>query len=105
MLFFRQVCLLFASALWASGVLGTTQCHDETFVPDVVLVITLENTTQSCLPAKPVVLVNGTTPGPEIRLQEGQTYWIRVYNDMTDANATMVSITTLTAMQAKLTWT
>lgn len=104
MLFFRQICVLFASVLWANGVLGTTQCHDETFVPDAVLLITSENTTQSCLPAKPVVLVNGTTPGPEIRLQEGQTYWIRVYNDMTDANATMVSTPIFDPMRAKLTW-
>jgi hypothetical protein len=71
-------------------VTATIQCHDETFVPDAILRITAENVTQSCLPPKSVVLVNGTSPGPELRLLEGQTYWIRVYNDMPEQNLTMV---------------
>ena len=32
----------------------------------------------------------GTSPGPELRFQEGQTKWVRVYNDMDDQNLTMV---------------
>ncbi|KUJ06572.1 L-ascorbate oxidase [Mollisia scopiformis] len=64
-------------------------CHDETFVPDAVLRVTAENHTTSCLPSKSTVLVNGTSPGPELRLVEGRTYWIRVYNDMPAANLTM----------------
>ncbi|RFU31599.1 hypothetical protein B7463_g4738, partial [Scytalidium lignicola] len=63
--------------------------HDHTFVPDVILRVTAENVAQSCLPAKSTLLVNGTSPGPEIRLVEGTTTWIRVYNDMPDQNLTM----------------
>ncbi|KAE8448912.1 hypothetical protein EG329_008708 [Mollisiaceae sp. DMI_Dod_QoI] len=66
-----------------------TVCHDDTFVPDAVLRVTAQNKTTSCLPSKSTVLVNGTAPGPELRLVEGQTYWIRVYNDMPSANLTM----------------
>lgn len=69
---------------------ATTQSHDETFHPDAVLQITAQNISQSCLPPKSVVLVNGTSPGPELRLLEGKTYWIRVYNDMPEQNLTMV---------------
>ena len=64
--------------------------HGADFIPDAILRITVQNISQSCLPPKPVVLVNGTSPGPEIRLMEGGTYWIRVYNDMPHANLTMV---------------
>jgi L-ascorbate oxidase len=66
-----------------------TQYHDEAFAPDTVLRITTANRTQSCLPSKQIVLVNGTSPGPELRLQQGRTYWIRVHNDMSDKNFTM----------------
>lgn len=65
--------------------------HNGSFVPDVILRVTAQNVSQSCLPAKPTVLVNGTSPGPEITLLEGETTWIRVYNDMTLQNLTMVS--------------
>ncbi|KAJ5259627.1 hypothetical protein N7478_012608 [Penicillium angulare] len=34
-------------------------------------------------------LVNGSSPGPELRLKEGQVSWIRVYNDMEHENATI----------------
>ncbi len=67
-----------------------THCHDETFVPVAVFRVTAENKTQSCLGPKEVVLVNGTSPGPELRIREGKVYWIRVYNDMVDKNLTMV---------------
>ena len=75
---------------WGDLVTAKTVCHDETFVPDAVLRITAKNITQSCLPSKLTVLVNGTTPGPALTLKEGVTYWIRVYNDQTDSNLTMV---------------
>lgn len=88
MLFLKQLSFILLAVVGV--VTATTQCHDETFVPDAVLRITAENTTQSCLPSKSVVLANGTSPGPELRLLEGQTYWIRVYNDMPDQNLTMV---------------
>jgi L-ascorbate oxidase len=74
------------------AVQANTERHDEAFLPDAILRITQANITQSCLPPKLVVLVNGTSPGPELRLKEGQTYWIRVYNDMVDRNYTMVRL-------------
>lgn len=95
MLLFQRVSLASIAVLLTSictTALAVYSCeHNETFVPDAILRITAENITQSCLPSKSVVLVNGTTPGPELRLTEGQTYWIRVYNDMPDQNLTMVS--------------
>ena len=82
---------LFASLFIAAGAEAGELCtHDAAFVPDAVLRVTATNITQSCLPSKYTVLVNGTSPGPELRLREGKTYWIRVYNDMVDANLTMV---------------
>ena len=65
--------------------------HGETFVPDIVLRVTQVDISQPCVPVKPVVVVNGSTPGPPIYLDEGKTTWIRVYNDQTNSNLTMVS--------------
>jgi hypothetical protein len=65
--------------------------HDEQFIPDAILRVTARNISQSCLPSKMTVLINGTAPGPELRLREARTTWIRVYNDMTDQNLTMVN--------------
>jgi L-ascorbate oxidase len=67
---------------------AATKHHDESFVPDAVLRVTEQVIVQSCLPAKATVLINGTSPCPELRM--GETYWIRVYNDMADKNCTMV---------------
>jgi len=67
-----------------------TTCHDANFVPDAVLRVTQRTYTSSCIVKPDVVLVNGSSPGPELRLVEGKTYWIRVYNDMMDQNLTMV---------------
>ncbi|KAH8790942.1 putative laccase [Hyaloscypha sp. PMI_1271] len=80
---------LFSALGLLSIATADTQCHDESFVPDAVLRVTQQNITQSCLASKSNVLINGTSPGPELRLLEGQTYWIRVYNDMTANNLTM----------------
>jgi L-ascorbate oxidase len=56
--------------------------HDDSFVPDHVLVVTYENISIGCQ-TRPSVVINGTSPGPEIRLKAGKTSWIRVYNHMT----------------------
>jgi FtsP/CotA-like multicopper oxidase with cupredoxin domain len=88
MLFLKQVPLVVLGALGFAR--AATRLHDASFVPDAVLTITAENLAQSCLPPKLTVLVNGTAPGPELRLREGKTYWIRVYNYMSDNNLTMV---------------
>jgi len=55
-----------------------------------VLSVDVVNKTQGCLGEKEVAVINGTTPGPELRLRVGKTYWIRVYNDMATQNLTMV---------------
>lgn len=90
MLFAKQVSLLLLGALGMAK--ATLHTHDAAFVPDAVLRVTEGELAQSCLPAKSTVLVNGTAPGPELRLQEGSIYWIRVYNDMPDNNLTMVDM-------------
>lgn len=36
------------------------------------------------------VIFNGTMPGPPLYLKEGETTWVRVYNDMSDLNFTVV---------------
>ncbi|PBP16053.1 hypothetical protein BUE80_DR013151 [Diplocarpon rosae] len=82
-------CLYLAATLdLVSGFLFAI--HDETFVPDAVIRITEEDRVQSCLPSKPIVLINGTSPGPELTIREGGTYWIRVYNDLAHQNLTML---------------
>ncbi len=62
--------------------------HDESFVPDVVLRLSLATIQQACQPRLSVV-VNGTYPGPPIYLEPEVTTWVRVYNDA-DVNSTMV---------------
>jgi len=93
-----------AAAAWGSprsgnwtgpaGGYGPPQEHNASFVPDHVLRLTYENVSIACQ-SLASVLINGTTPGPELRLKPGQTSWIRVYNDMTDYNATIVCIHSL----------
>ena len=92
MFLLKQVSAILLGTLGLAKAAAATQIHDASFVPDAVLRITEGNLAQSCLPPKWTVLVNGTVPGPELRLQEGNTYWIRVYNDMTDNNLTMVKM-------------
>lgn len=64
--------------------------HDETFSPDHILRITNDNIDIAC-DQHLSVIVNGSTPGPAIRLAPGTASWIRVYNDIEDQNLTMVS--------------
>jgi FtsP/CotA-like multicopper oxidase with cupredoxin domain len=90
MRFFRAS-LPFVSVL-AAGLAGLASAvtHDDNFRPDAVLVVTEEHVKQSCVDEKAVLLVNGTTPGPTLRFTEGETVWIRVYNEIHDQNLTMV---------------
>ncbi|KAF7197409.1 Laccase-like multicopper oxidase 1 [Pseudocercospora fuligena] len=62
--------------------------HGADFQPDFILRITEANIPVACQ-NRTSVLVNGTSPGPPIRLQPGRRSWIRVYNDMEHANTTM----------------
>jgi FtsP/CotA-like multicopper oxidase with cupredoxin domain len=69
--------------------LGSVFHHDNTFQPDHILRVTAGNYTESCM-TRYSVLVNGSSPGPELRLKEGQVNLIRVYNDMKTENTTIV---------------
>ncbi|KAJ8101982.1 Cupredoxin [Lipomyces tetrasporus] len=82
--------LLIGVTLLTRGVVADCRLHyhDESFVPDIVLRVTAGNISVACLERYSVV-VNGTSPGPEIRLREGKTSWVRVYNDMHGKNLTM----------------
>lgn len=64
--------------------------HGEKFVPEAVLRVTQEERKQSCVPTKEILVVNGTSPGPALVFKEGDTIWIRVYNDIPNQNLTMV---------------
>ncbi|TVY68705.1 Multicopper oxidase aurL2, partial [Lachnellula suecica] len=63
--------------------------HDSSFSPHHTLRVTEQPFTASCIAKDKVILINGTSPGPELRLVEGNIYWIRVYNDMDKNNLTM----------------
>jgi hypothetical protein len=58
--------------------------------PDYVLVATAENVTINCQ-TRYSVIFNGTTPGPALYMKENYTTWVRVYNQITDQNLTVVS--------------
>lgn len=60
-------------------------------MPDIMLRATAQNVTQACI-TRLSVLLNGTSPGPELRLRPGATSWIRVYNDIPDQNLTVVCL-------------
>jgi L-ascorbate oxidase len=65
--------------------------HDGGFTPDFYLSVTYENHTVACQ-TRMSALVNGTSPGPTLRLPAGKTSWVRVCNDMEEFNTTMVCI-------------
>lgn len=77
-----------SSSSYSASSSSSLVTHDGAFVPDHILRITAQNISQAC-DTRLSVVVNGTSPGPEIRLRAGQPAWIRVYNDMEDANLTM----------------
>lgn len=82
---------LFLAASFALGAYAVaTHTHDATFVPDATLHITARNISIGGI-QRYTTLVNGTVPGPELRLTEGETVWIRVYNDLENLNTTIVS--------------
>lgn len=62
--------------------------HDESFQPDEILRVTVEQVNQACR-SRASAVVNGTSPGPPLRLRPDQTTWVRVYNDMERENLTM----------------
>lgn len=68
----------------------TAITHDASFSPDAILRVTVQNISLGGI-QRLTTLVNGSIPGPELRVPENETAWIRVYNDMKDQNLTMVS--------------
>ncbi|KAL6366290.1 hypothetical protein LRP88_00038 [Fusarium phalaenopsidis] len=62
--------------------------HDSRFAPDYVLRVTTRNISVAC-ETRVSAVVNGTSPGPELRIKPGETTWIRVYNDLESQNLTM----------------
>lgn len=68
---------------------GGPRIHDLTFTPDRVLRVTRREIGIGGI-RRYTTLINDTLPGPELHIPEDQVVWIRVYNDMTDANLTMV---------------
>lgn len=86
-------CLSSSISLLLLAVIGVdagTTVHDDSFKPDAVLHVTAQNIKLGGI-QRFTTLVNGSVPGPELRIPEGEVAWIRVYNDMEDANLTMVS--------------
>ena len=65
--------------------------HNETFTPNAILSVTRRNINIGGM-YRYTTLVNDTLPGPTIRIPENQVFWVRVYNDMTDSNLTMVIV-------------
>lgn len=87
---------------WLStAVFAELVLHDGGFTPDHVLRVSLANVPSACETREDVV-VNGTTPGPAVRIPPGATTWIRVYNDMTAQNLTMVSKSSFTTCLAHI---
>ena len=68
----------------------TAVVHDDSFMPDAILRVTSQNVSLGGI-QRLTTLVNGSAPGPEVRVPENETVWIRVFNDMKDSNLTMVS--------------
>jgi FtsP/CotA-like multicopper oxidase with cupredoxin domain len=64
--------------------------HGPSWKPEYVLVATAENITINCQSRYSTVF-NGTSPGPTIRLEEGRTTWVRVWNRIENENVTVVS--------------
>ncbi|KAL6830082.1 multicopper oxidase [Trichoderma camerunense] len=80
--------LLFISLFSAARGAGGPRIHDVTFIPDRVLRVTRREIGIAGI-KRYTTLINDTLPGPELHIPEDQVVWIRVYNDMTDANLTM----------------
>lgn len=78
------------SALFAGATALQAYVHDSTFTPDIVLSVTRRNVSVAGI-ERYSTLINNSLPAPVLTIPEDQVMWIRVYNDMNDANVTMVS--------------
>ncbi|RXK37646.1 L-ascorbate oxidase [Tremella mesenterica] len=72
------------------GLLGFTAgfLRVNAWQPDYILRVSETTLYSDCQPRQSVV-INGTSPGPLLTFQEGQHYWVRVYNDLPDQNTTV----------------
>ncbi|KAJ9257400.1 hypothetical protein DTO207G8_2154 [Paecilomyces variotii] len=81
--------VLFYILATLSGVHSLRQVvHDESFQPDFILRVSSKEAPIACR-TRLTAVVNGTTPGPAIYMQENRTTWVRVYNDFESSNLTM----------------
>jgi hypothetical protein len=71
-------------------------CHDYSFTPNEIFRVTRQNVNLGGI-YRYTTLVNDSIPGPPLRIPENEVFWIRVYNDMTDDNLTMVSLSGVSA--------
>lgn len=67
------------------------KCHGKHFVPDRILRIDARNVALSC-ESRYSTVINGSVPGPPLRIPAGKTTWIRVFNDASDQNLTVASV-------------
>lgn len=84
---FKHAIVLLVNLLALSN--ASLVLHDHSFRPDEVLRVSQKNLTQSCQ-YRLTAVVNGTSPGPELRSRPNRTTINRVYNDLDDQNLTMV---------------
>ncbi|EHK22485.1 uncharacterized protein TRIVIDRAFT_29729 [Trichoderma virens Gv29-8] len=87
-LFSNDVFFFITSLLVTAAAASDTRVHDDSFIPDEVLRVTRQYVGIGGI-VRYTTLVNGTTPGPELHIPEDKVVWIRVYNDIPDANLTM----------------
>ena len=83
-----NVFLLLFTTIWPTS--AVTVVHNDSFTPDAVLRVTAQEISLGGI-RRLTTLVNGSIPGPELRIPEQEVAWIRVYNDMQGQNLTMVS--------------
>ena len=85
-----RVILLLTSLICSASAVSTS-VHDKSFQPDAILRVTARDYNVGGI-SRYTVLVNDSLPGPGIRIRENRVAWIRVYNDMSDNNLTMVGL-------------
>ncbi len=68
----------------------TAIVHDDSFIPDAILRVTAQTVSVGGI-QRLSTLINGSIPGPELRVPENEVAWIRVFNDINGQNLTMVS--------------
>src|ERR1700753_3483682 len=86
---FSSLITLFSSfSTLIPSILANVYVHDHSFTPNHVIRVQAANYTIDCQ-SRYSVIINGTSPGPPLYLEEGQITWIRVYNDMKDLNLTI----------------